>query len=217
MAYIDSLTAAHRFGLGARFDELGNIAPDPVTWLNAQLTDLSSTLDGYNLISSTDGVKLFFDYQAAKKDEENGTQGAAAAPVGKQTGKDRFGAFFAAVDEITRTGKMVVDPVSNTDTRTALSGTPVSKAETASTLPSEQILEQIYSAYLQDISVRTLHATVTPGSFRERLVRFWSDHFSVDFDKTLLMVPVAVTMEREAIRPHVTGKFYDMLVAVERH
>src|SRR5262249_7836354 len=50
--------------------------------------------------------------------------------------------------------------------------------------------------------------------FVERLVWFWSNHFCVSADKILSM---AGAYEREAIRPHVLGRFADMLTAVESH
>jgi len=49
--------------------------------------------------------------------------------------------------------------------------------------------------------------------FVERLVWFWSNHFCVNADKTVM----AGGYEREAIRPHVLGKFGDMLLAAEGH
>jgi uncharacterized protein (DUF1800 family) len=50
--------------------------------------------------------------------------------------------------------------------------------------------------------------------FAERLVWFWSNHFCVSADK----VPsFAGAYEREAIRPHVLGRFGDILLAVETH
>src|SRR5262249_25783675 len=50
--------------------------------------------------------------------------------------------------------------------------------------------------------------------FVERLVWFWSNHFCVSADK---IVSVAGAYEREAIRPHVLGRFAEMLAAVEGH
>src|SRR5580693_432807 len=47
----------------------------------------------------------------------------------------------------------------------------------------------------------------------ERLVWFWSNHFCVNQDKTVM----AGAYEREAIRPHVLGRFADMLLAAEAH
>jgi uncharacterized protein (DUF1800 family) len=48
----------------------------------------------------------------------------------------------------------------------------------------------------------------------ERLVWFWSNHFCISADKDAAMVGA---YEREAIRPHVLGRFADLLQAVESH
>lgn len=53
--------------------------------------------------------------------------------------------------------------------------------------------------------------------FHERLVMFWANHFAVSVDKGLPMRILAGAFEREAIRPHVTGRFRDLLLAAERH
>ena len=50
--------------------------------------------------------------------------------------------------------------------------------------------------------------------FVERLTWFWSNHFCISADKDVAMVGA---YEREAIRPHVLGRFGDMLAAVESH
>ncbi len=54
------------------------------------------------------------------------------------------------------------------------------------------------------------------AGFRERLVWFWANHFSVNAAQNQAGVFIG-PMLREAIRPHVTGKFVDMVLAVERH
>ncbi|UDF02767.1 DUF1800 family protein [Asticcacaulis sp. AND118] len=53
--------------------------------------------------------------------------------------------------------------------------------------------------------------------FHERLVMFWANHFAVSADKGLPLRVLAGAYEREAIRPHVTGRFRDLLLAAERH
>ncbi|MBR0673552.1 DUF1800 domain-containing protein, partial [Neoroseomonas soli] len=58
------------------------------------------------------------------------------------------------------------------------------------------------------------HAIVTPNGFRERLVAFWANHFTVARGKAPYTVGHFV---REAIRPHILGRFDDMLVAATRH
>ena len=57
-------------------------------------------------------------------------------------------------------------------------------------------------------------AIAGPDGFRERLVAFWTNHFTVARQKAPYLVG---HMVREAIRPHVAGRFDDMLVAVVRH
>jgi uncharacterized protein (DUF1800 family) len=52
--------------------------------------------------------------------------------------------------------------------------------------------------------------------FRERLVRFWENHFAVSADKQPIGAIVGLYRD-EAIRPHVSGNFRDLLQAVVSH
>jgi uncharacterized protein (DUF1800 family) len=70
--------------------------------------------------------------------------------------------------------------------------------------------------YLREMAARFLQGAETAQPFRERLIRFWSNHFAVSIAKPQCAMFVGA-FEREAIRPHVTGKFADMLLAAERH
>lgn len=70
--------------------------------------------------------------------------------------------------------------------------------------------------YREEVSARTRHAAETPSGFHERLVRFWSNHFTVALTSPQV-IGLAGPFEREAIRPHVTGRFVDMLLAAESH
>lgn len=58
---------------------------------------------------------------------------------------------------------------------------------------------------------------LAPVGVAERLVLFWSNHFSIAASKGNPVHVMAGAFEREAIRPHVLGRFRDMLRAVERH
>ncbi len=70
--------------------------------------------------------------------------------------------------------------------------------------------------YRADALARTEAAVATDTPFLERLVHFWSNHFTVSATKPLLTIG-AIPFENEAIRPHVTGRFRDMLRAVVGH
>ena len=76
--------------------------------------------------------------------------------------------------------------------------------------------EQLGPAMLEEVAARLAAAVSTPAPFRERLVWFWSNHFTVSAEKALVFA-LAGSFEREAIRPHVGGHFGDMLLAVTRH
>ena len=52
--------------------------------------------------------------------------------------------------------------------------------------------------------------------FGERLVDFWSNHFAVSANNPRLAV-LAGPYRREAVRPHITGRFEDLLLSATRH
>ena len=66
------------------------------------------------------------------------------------------------------------------------------------------------------IEARALTMVRSKQPFRERLVKFWSNHFTVSSARPFV-TPIAGAYEREAIRPHVFGRFVDMLTAVAKH
>ena len=57
----------------------------------------------------------------------------------------------------------------------------------------------------------------TERPFVERLVAFWSNHLCVAVGAKVLVAPLAGSYEREAIRPHVLGRFEDMVLASAKH
>ena len=67
-----------------------------------------------------------------------------------------------------------------------------------------------------DILARVQLATQTDAGFRERWALFWANHFTVSAIKVQVSGLVG-PFENEAIRPHVFGRFADLLVAAETH
>jgi uncharacterized protein (DUF1800 family) len=68
----------------------------------------------------------------------------------------------------------------------------------------------------QDIALRVNLAVGSKTPLMERLVHFWSNHFSVSVGKPGTQVAVG-DHEFTAIRPHVLGRFSDMLEAATLH
>ena len=67
-----------------------------------------------------------------------------------------------------------------------------------------------------DFLARTRLAATTDAGFRERWTLFWANHFTVSATK-LQTATLIGPFEQEAIRPHVFGRFEDMLVASSSH
>ncbi|MEM8696267.1 MAG: DUF1800 domain-containing protein [Pseudomonadota bacterium] len=70
--------------------------------------------------------------------------------------------------------------------------------------------------YAAMVDARARIALTSRAPFAERLVHFWANHFAVSANGAAL-VRLAGLLEFEAVRPHVMGRFRDMLLAVERH
>lgn len=82
--------------------------------------------------------------------------------------------------------------------------------------PAENGRRQIGAMYRDQVAARYRLAIRTEEPFRERLVHFWTNHFAVSADKAQV-VGLAATLENEAIRPNVGGRFVDLLLAAEMH
>ena len=76
--------------------------------------------------------------------------------------------------------------------------------------------EAIRAVFHADAAAELGNALDSPAPFRERLVWFWSNHFAVSRRRPVVTA-VAGAFVREAIRPHVTGRFSEMLLAVIHH
>src|SRR5262249_6790393 len=76
--------------------------------------------------------------------------------------------------------------------------------------------ERVRAVYWAEVAARMRAAIESETPLNERLTRFWSNHFTVSCIRPAIR-SLAGAFEREAIRPHVTGTFVDMLLAVAHH
>jgi uncharacterized protein (DUF1800 family) len=99
-------------------------------------------------------------------------------------------------------------------------GAAETPAETAAAPATAAPFNPVRNAYLPhyraQVLARAQSAALTARPFAERLVHFWTNHFAVSADKGAI-TGIAGTLENEAIRPHVGGRFIDLLTAVEQH
>lgn len=78
------------------------------------------------------------------------------------------------------------------------------------------VMAHIRPVYLAEVGARAQTGLRTDAPFAERLARFWSNHFTVSAQKPVV-ASLAGSFEREAIRPHILGRFEDMLLASTHH
>ena len=67
-----------------------------------------------------------------------------------------------------------------------------------------------------DVRARLTTAAASQQPFNERLALFWANHFTVSLAKASTR-GAAGAFEREAIRPHIGGRFVDLLRAAVQH
>jgi uncharacterized protein (DUF1800 family) len=93
-------------------------------------------------------------------------------------------------------------------------GSTPGAGEMAAKMAAEAVPDPGRQIYLEEARIRTEAAFSAEIGFVERLVWFWSNHFCISADKIRSM---SGAYEREAIRPHVLGRFTDLLLAAEGH
>jgi uncharacterized protein (DUF1800 family) len=185
--------ALHRFGFGPAGDQMTAIAADP---RGALLADLDRAFAGAlatDLPSSGEAARMVADFQAERKAGQK-----LALRVQKSGDADgQSQANSPAMSDFAK--NMIADAM-------PVPGKPP--------LP-QQIIQNEAKARFDAVTggVRSNAAGPDLG-FVERLVWFWSNHFCISADKIPAM---AGAYEREAIRPHVLGRFADLLLAVESH
>jgi uncharacterized protein (DUF1800 family) len=108
----------------------------------------------------------------------------------------------------------------------ALAGLPASQAVTEQLMAARQggpkevkklVREKLREIYIAEAGARLRAAIDSDRPVVERLVHFWSNHFTVSVRQKVAVLGIAGAFEREAIRPHVLGSFEDLLVAVVSH
>ena len=185
-----AVMALQRFGLGAKASGLtSDLAKDPRALLLAEINEPAKLLieDGALLPSSMALARHFEEAEATRK--------------ARQSNRDDLREMNVARARVGESGKAV-------DTQPSMSAAP----QAPSSMPP---IEQ--SIYRNEAMARIRKAQEPSIGFGERLVLFWSNHFCVSVAKGQIARATAGALEREAIRPHVFGKFVDMLLAVEKH
>ena len=198
MSSRDATIALRRFGLGARSDELKRIAGDPRGFVLQSLTQADAVLiSDAALEPSHVTFATALVAQRQKKLAERAEVMRSAEVGNAQAAKEPQPQLAAPPPPVAEATPDMAQP----------------QATAPPTAKPGRIRRE---AFQQEAFARFSHATATDAAFLERLVMFWSNHFCVSANKGPVR-GMAGAYEREAIRPHVLGRFADMLIAVEQH
>jgi uncharacterized protein (DUF1800 family) len=189
---IGAARALHRFGFGPRAGSIAAIASDPQGALVAELDKPNAgQLPSAGLLTGGEINRVAFEFNVerlARQRLENRRKEAA---------KNSEGAAMEAKPP---------DAAKTAATMTATATTPAARPAPPPETPMQQ-------NFFREAKAHYDAAVAAEIGFVERLVWFWSNHFCVSADTTV----EAGAYEREAIRPHVLGRFADMLLAAESH
>ena len=226
-----ALVALNRFGFGARGGASGdfvNAASDPRGFVKAELERPSGVLLEVPGLQSTPVLaKAIFQFQAEQQQARDAAAkaGAASAPseAAPQSAPDAAQRRDLSLSNIAQDMAPKEPAMRNgaseaaNATMTPVDASPAMQANAPKPQPLQQPLNVIQKTFRAEALARLQRAVLVDCGFAERLVVFWSNHFCISANKGGLARMWAGSFEREAIRPHVLGRFGDMLRAVEQH
>jgi uncharacterized protein (DUF1800 family) len=226
-----ALVALNRFGFGARGGASGdfvNAASDPRGFVKAGLSRPNGgLLELPGLLSTPALAAAVFAYQAEVKlaREAAAKSGAASEAAPPQPAEDakaprrNLSLNSVAMEMSGKTPSMETSDKggANAAMQSTEAMQPNTTMQPNAAKPPAQPLNIIQKTFRAEALARLQRAMVSDSGFVERLVVFWSNHFCISANKGELARIWAGSFEREAIRPHVLGRFSEMLKAVEQH
>ncbi len=184
--------AVTRFGLGAKPGEIAQASQDPRGFLKSQIRRAGADQPAQQPVSTRDRMEAFRDFRREKREERlEKVSDVRPAPRALQGAPQDMAMTDAAAPGAGLKRREAVDPVKAIG----------------------NVLRQDISA---DFTARAQLAATTDAAFRERWTLFWANHFTVSATKAITGTVVG-PFEEEAIRPHVFGRFEDLLGAAESH
>jgi uncharacterized protein (DUF1800 family) len=224
-----ALVALNRFGFGARGGAAGdfvNAASDPRGFVKAELSRPNGALlEVSGLLSTPALADAVFAYQLEVKQAREAiaksrVPAPEAAPPPPDTKAQRRNLSLNSIAMEMSGKEGAMKGKENGSANAAMAPTEPMQPNVAqpnAPKPPPQPLNIIQKTYRAEALARLQRAIIADCGFVERLVLFWSNHFCISANKGELARIWAGSFEREAIRPHVLGRFGDMLKAVEQH
>ncbi|CAN1540380.1 Protein of unknown function DUF1800 [Rhabdaerophilaceae bacterium] len=185
-----AVLALHRFGLGGKPGSRAQVAKDPRGACLAEIMREAALVPPNDLPTTTRGIQFLTEIEERRREmrEARRTIAQAAPAAPSGTGVEAATSVVAPMGANT-----MAQPMPD---------------------PDEVRLSDVVAA---EVRARFAHGFVQPIGFAERWAQFWSNHFCVAFRRGQILRGIAGAYEREALRPHVFGRFVDLLIAAETH
>ncbi len=190
----EALFALHRFGFGPRAGTAAAITADPRGALLADIERPNAAALTVSMPSSGEAARAAFEAREARRVARLAREAAKTA--------NSSGVLPDASAMPNPPGAPPASGAARPPNSPRVGANPAAVA-----------LQQLYRDEAKARIEAALNAEI---GFAERLTWFWSNHFCVSVAKNGVR-PLAGAYEREAIRPHVLGRFHDMLLAAETH
>jgi uncharacterized protein (DUF1800 family) len=209
----EALFALHRFGFGPRPGSAAAIAGDPRGALLAEIgRPGAAQLTNVSLPGSGEAARAVFEVREAvraarQRNAQNAAQNAAKEMAPADAEPSSGG---AALPNPSASSPAVPNPSARGPS------TPQGAAAVQQPPANNPAAAALRELYRNEARARIDAALASDIGLAERLTWFWSNHFCVSVAKAGVR-PMAGAYEREAIRPHVLGRFADLLKAVETH
>jgi uncharacterized protein (DUF1800 family) len=230
-----ALVALNRFGLGARGGASGDFvsaAADPRGFVKADLGRPNAVLlEVPGLLSTPALAQAVFEYQFEIKRARDAAAksgapmpGSGANPENVKPQRRNLSLNNLAMEMAPKepakepgkeSGKENAKQTAADNANAAMTPTEAMQPNAPKAPP--QPLNVIQKTFRAEALARLQRGVMADCGFAERLVVFWSNHFCISANKGGLARMWAGSFEREAIRPHVFGRFADMLKALEQH
>jgi uncharacterized protein (DUF1800 family) len=179
--------AVTRFGLGAKPGEIARARQDPRGYLRGQIRRSGADQPSDQPVGTAERMAEFRDYRRERKEVR-----------------------------LEKAADLRPPAPAGAPTEAANPNMDAARGKAQASDPVKQIGNILRRDISSDFEARTRLAAGTDASFRERWTLFWANHFTVSATKAITGTIIG-PFEDEAIRPHVFGRFEDLLGAAESH
>lgn len=208
-ASLNAAIALTRFGLGARAGEIEAVGDDARGWLSAQVREDGAPVPQGDLPTTDERVQDWLAYQQTGQQRRQIRRQEGAAP-------ENASPPAAMAQPMAQGGAMSAMTPSTQTLATGAQTPPLSAEAQAAFDARRESRRDLAQETAREFVARADLGATTPDGFAERWALFWANAFTVSatkFQSGIFIGPY----EREAIRPHVFGRFEDLVLAAESH